>query len=366
MADRDLTKPDHLPKRRDGGEPRHPSWLPRQRQGITPQMIGRYPDYDVLANRENWDDATRRVVEERLQTPGPLRFFSAQEEATLRAFCDVATAQDTDPRVPVAEMVDDKLASGRLDGFRYANMPRDPATWQLVLRGLDATASERHGAESFADCETPAREAIVAALSRGELSGGAWDELDVSRAWSVCMRAILAAFYSHPWAWNEIGYGGPAYPQGYMRLGPVSTLEPHERHSDCHAEGRGFESLQPLSESPAHGGFYLARRSRCPAMNPSAGFQEISPTKLADVLGREQVMDAGTRACGRRRRGSQGRRSRSAARLSRRARFGDRGPGRETPTMPWPAAMCARSRNAGASPGSSWTASSGTSPRSAR
>ena len=33
------------------------------------------------------------------------------------------------------------------------------------------------------------------------------------------MRAVLGAFYSHPWAWNEIGFGGPAYPRGYMRLG---------------------------------------------------------------------------------------------------------------------------------------------------
>ena len=24
----------------------------------------------------------------------------------------------------------------------------------------------------------------------------------------------------HPWAWNEIGFGGPAYPRGYARLGP--------------------------------------------------------------------------------------------------------------------------------------------------
>ena len=34
------------------------------------------------------------------------------------------------------------------------------------------------------------------------------------------MRSVLAAFYSHPWAWNEIGFGGPAYPRGYARLGP--------------------------------------------------------------------------------------------------------------------------------------------------
>ena len=43
------------------------------------------------------------------------------------------------------------------------------------------------------------------------------------------MRMILAAFYSHPWAWNEIGFGGPAYPRGFMRLGPTSTREPFER-----------------------------------------------------------------------------------------------------------------------------------------
>ena len=227
--DRDLRKPDHLPKLRAGREPRHPSWLPRQRRGKTPQMIGRYPDYDVLDNAENWDSATRATVTERLREDRALRFFSSEEEATLRAFCDVTTAQDVEPRVPVAEMVDEKFAAGRLDGYRYADMPRDPETWRMVLRGLDETARDRYGAPSFAGASLEAQQAIVGDLSKGSLTGGVWEELDVARGFSVCMRAILAAFYSHPWAWNEIGYGGPAYPQGYMRLGPTSTLEPHER-----------------------------------------------------------------------------------------------------------------------------------------
>jgi len=243
---RDLRAPDHLPKLRPDGEPRHPSWLPRQRRGTTPQMIGRYPDYDVMENAENWDHATRRVIDQRLAPPGPLRFFTAEEEPTLRAFCDVTTAQNAEPRVPVAEMVDEKLAAGRLDGYRYANMPRDPDTWRLVLRGLDEVAAARYGHDTFAACEPEAREAIVGALSEGSLTGGAWDELDVSRAWSVCMRAILAALYSHPWAWNEIGYGGPAYPQGYMRLGPIAVLEPHERRGATSEDPvRALEDLQP-------------------------------------------------------------------------------------------------------------------------
>jgi hypothetical protein len=227
--ERDPRTGGHLPHLRRDGQPPDPSWLPRQRVGITPQMIGRYPDYDVLASAGTWDRATREVVTRRLQMHGPLRFFTPQEEPTLRALCDVATAQDSEPRVPVAEMVDDKLAAGRLDGYRYAGMPRDPDTWRLVLRGLDEAAASRYGSDGFAACVPQAREAIIGALADGSLSGGAWDELDVSRAFSVCMRAILEAFYSHPWAWNEIGYGGPAYPRGYMRLGPIGVREPRER-----------------------------------------------------------------------------------------------------------------------------------------
>jgi hypothetical protein len=27
----------------------------------------------------------------------------------------------------------------------------------------------------------------------------------------------VAAYYSHPTVWSEIGYAGPAYPRGYVR-----------------------------------------------------------------------------------------------------------------------------------------------------
>lgn len=225
----DLTTPHHLPHLRRDGRPPDKRWLPRQRRGTSPQMVGRYPDYDVFDAADGWDDATRRVIEERMATAGrTLAFFTEEEEPTLRALCDVALAQDEEPRVPVAEMVDEKLAAGRLDGYQYGDMPDDRDTWHLVLRGLDEAAASR-GASSFAALDAEARDEVLSALSRGDLGGGAWDELNVKRAWSVCMRMILAAFYSHPWAWNEIGFGGPAYPRGFMRMGGVGTLEPHER-----------------------------------------------------------------------------------------------------------------------------------------
>jgi hypothetical protein len=193
-------------------------------------MIGRYPDFDVLSAAETWDHATQKVVMARLDPSGPMRFFTAEQEPALRAFCDTVLAQDGEPRVPVAEFVDDKLAAGRLDGYQYADMPDDRDTWRITLAGLDHTAAAAHTAAGFAAADPAAREAIVDDFAHARLSGGPWEQLDVSHAWSVCLRSLLAGFYSHPWAWNEIGFGGPAYPRGFMRLGPTSTTEPFEKH----------------------------------------------------------------------------------------------------------------------------------------
>ncbi len=225
----DMRSPSHLPNMRTGGEPPRPDWLPRQRKGTSPQMVGRFPDYDVLESASDWDEATRKVVMARLELSGDLSFFSEEQAPTLRALCDVVLAQDIEPRVPVVELVDEKLAAGRLDGYQYEDMPDDRDTWRLVLEGLDFTAGELHGRASFAECATEDQQGVVKELAAGRLAGGPWQHVNVSRAWSVCTRMMLEAFYSHPWAWNEIGFGGPAYPQGYMRLGPVGVLEPRER-----------------------------------------------------------------------------------------------------------------------------------------
>ena len=205
----------HLPKQGGDTSPGPPAELPRQRTGTTPQMRGRYPEYDVLAAADHWDPVTRRLVLERVANVPAIRFFTEQEARTLRAFCDVATGQDSEPRVPVLEMVDAKFDAGKLDGFRHHDMPPDPETWRQVASNLDLTAREQGSEDGFAGADSEVQHEIVDRFSKGELS---W-ELPVSKAWGVVMRGVLSAFYSHPWAWNEIGFGGPAYPRGYARLG---------------------------------------------------------------------------------------------------------------------------------------------------
>lgn len=227
MSGIDFRAAGHLPKRRDAGEePANPFDLPRQRRGTTPQTHGRYPDYDVMAEAPHWDDVTRELVVRREREVPPIRFFTEQEARTLEPFCDVVLAQDAEPRIPVLAMVDQKLHQGKLDGFRYDDMPDDAETWRRVATGLDEVAREG-GARSFADADQELQQAICGDFGAGELTGGVWDGLPCSRAWSVVMRSVLAEFYSHPWAWNEIGYGGPSYPRGYMRLAR-GEREPYE------------------------------------------------------------------------------------------------------------------------------------------
>ena len=215
---RDFRLAEHLPNLREDRQPAPPEELPRQRAGVTPQMHGRYPDYNVLDEVQHWDGVTRRLILGRVEKVPPIRFFTEREARTLGAFCDVVMAQDQEPKIPVLNMVDAKLFEGQLDGFRFEDLPDDRETWRRVALGLDA-AARQHGVGDFAGAAVDVQRAVIQAFSDGKLHGEIWDELPPSRAWSVVMRAVLSAFYSHPWAWNEIGFGGPAYPRGYARLG---------------------------------------------------------------------------------------------------------------------------------------------------
>ena len=223
----DYRNAGHLANLRSKGEPPDPAGLPRQRRGTTPQMHGRYPDWDVLAEADHWDDVTREVVLDRVERVPPVTFFTAAEANPLAVFFDVFLAQDAEPRVPVLNYVDEKLAAGKRDGYRYDDMPDDGEAFRIVARGLDESA-RNSGAPSFAASSPELRHDIVHAFSRSEIRGEAWDSLNLAHAWEVLTRYALEAFYSHPWTWNEIGFGGPAYPRGYAAFGSPHLGEESE------------------------------------------------------------------------------------------------------------------------------------------
>ena len=214
----------------------------RHVNGTSPQMVGRYPQHDVLTQVDHWDEVTRRVVLDRVERVPPIRFFTREEARTLKAFCDIATAQDAEPRIPVLSYVDEKLEGGVGDGYQYDDLPGDGQVWRMVARGLDDEAGG-----SFADASEQMRVRIVHRFAKTELHGGVWSELNVGRAWSVVMRYVVQAFYSHPWAWNEIGFGGPAYPRGYAAFG-----SPHLRERETW-EGEESVHYDPVRDAKKRG-----------------------------------------------------------------------------------------------------------------
>jgi hypothetical protein len=193
--------------------------------GVTPGgRQARFPGFDVLAQSEHWDQVTAGVVLSRLGPPSPLRFFTEDEEAIARPLLDLLLDQRSEPRVPVLEMIDSRLAEGSTDGWRYEDLPEDGQAWRDTLRALDADARDEHGSGS-AECSDDTRTALIQAVQ--DLGTEKWHGLPADRVWSLWTRYACTAFYAHPWAWNEIGFSGPAYPRGYKNAG-VGRREPWE------------------------------------------------------------------------------------------------------------------------------------------
>ena len=177
-----------------------------------------------MSQLPHWDAATAGVVEARLGPPPAPRFFSPAEQATATALLDLLLGQDGEPRVPVTAMIDARLAEAQTDGWRYADMPEDGQAWRDTLAYLDADAEAKYGM-GMAGCPAADQRALIQAVQ--DLGSGDWHGLPASQVWSLWTRYACTAFYAHPWAWNEMGFPGPAYPRGYKNKG-VGRREPFE------------------------------------------------------------------------------------------------------------------------------------------
>lgn len=178
----------------------------------------RFPGYDVLATIDTWDAVTAGVVLARLGPPPPIRFFTPAEQAVGAALFDQLLDQRGEPRVPVLELVDARLAEHITDGWRYADMPEDGDAFRLTFAALDADARELAD-RPFHELGWDAQADLVQRIQDRNDNEEQWHDLPAKHVWSLWTRYACAAFYSHPWAWNEIGFGGPAYPRGYKNLG---------------------------------------------------------------------------------------------------------------------------------------------------
>lgn len=187
-------------------------------------MPERFPGYDVLAKRDSpsWNAQTRRVIDARLATnPGAHEFLDDTAWAALRALCEriVPQAPDRRGRIPVAALVDARLKQGAHQGYRDVRLPPAQEAWRRGLAALDDEA-RADGAAAFKDLAPQAQDALLARIQRGEARCATWGDMPPALFFAKhLLPDIAGAYYGHPTAWSEIGFGGPASPRGYVRLG---------------------------------------------------------------------------------------------------------------------------------------------------
>lgn len=181
-----------------------------------------YPGYDVLAKWDSpsFDAPTRAVLSKRLACVPPRRYLGAQEWTLLEALCARLLPQPERPQpIPIAPWIDDMLLHERGEGFRYEDMPHLRQCWHAGLAAIDAEARRQHG-RGFADLDAAGQDALLAAVAAGEVEPALWDGLPARRFFhEVLLKTVAGVYYAHPAAWSEIGFGGPASPRGYVRLG---------------------------------------------------------------------------------------------------------------------------------------------------
>jgi len=201
----------HLPTDSNTGQPLAPRAQP-----------GYYPGFHTLSQQTFWDEATRKVVLARVEQVPPIRFLSQREAGLLSAIMDRIIPQDDrdeQHRIPIVNWVDDRLYTGRIDGYRFDDMPPDRDAYRLALQGIEAIAQHLHG-RAFIDLDDIQQDEVLVTMHDGNPPAGddIWQQAPVTRCWLLFVQDAIEAYYAHPYAWDEVGFGGPSYPRGYFRL----------------------------------------------------------------------------------------------------------------------------------------------------
>ena len=192
----------------------------------------RYPKYDVLIEKEHWDDHTREIVLKRLGPFNDYKFLNKHEAEMILA---IAKHIVYDERKEILHYVvhhlDNTLASPIGEDQRKVGIPEHKTLVRQGLKDLDKFAQKQYGG-SFLEINVQQQLSLLTALSKGEAMQMEWQSMSQKELFKKLTTEIVSAYYSHPIVWSEIGYGGPAYPRGYVRVEKGLT-DPWEAKRDA-------------------------------------------------------------------------------------------------------------------------------------
>lgn len=233
------------------------------RKPLTPKTTpGYYPNFHTLDQQQYWDAATRTVVLNRLTDIKPIRFFTSSEALTMQAVVARIMPQEDRTethRIPILPPIDERLYENRIDGFRYEDMPSDQDAYRLGAKAFEAMAQDLYN-KPFHELATLEQERILQSVHDAKpiAAKKLWRQMNTKHFWAMLVSDCCASYYAHPYAWDEIGFGGPAYPRGYMRLeeGEAEPWEVNEQRYEWNAPAdtiSDLEQAEPKGMASHHG-----------------------------------------------------------------------------------------------------------------
>ena len=204
-------------------------------------MTHSYPGYDVLDKWESvsFDTLTRGVIRQRLGAPPERRFFTEAEFALLEAVAArLAPTPERGPQPPIAPWIDAELFEHRDEGYRTEHMPFAQEAWRTGLRLLGEEAQAQYG-RPFESQDEATQLAFLKRLQQGAVDAARWAGFDAKSFFGdFLLKTVVGVYYAYPQAWSEMGFGGPASPRGYVRIG-LNEHDPWEAREAGHPRVRG-------------------------------------------------------------------------------------------------------------------------------
>ena len=213
---RTVVLPEPLPAAAD--EPQNAKYPPGTTQRLLPTDLVTPKTREVLA--------ARIAAYEKPGAPEP-RFFTTAEFATLEAVCARLIPQpDREHPIDLAGAIDQRLAAGKGNGWRYDTMPPDGEAFRRAIQGLNeaaravSTAAAGHSVEARFETLGPSeQDAVLAAVQRGDATEPVWSTMPSTRFFEELLTELASSYYSHPLGQDEIGFAGYADAHGWQRIG---------------------------------------------------------------------------------------------------------------------------------------------------
>ena len=167
-------------------------------------------------------EATRAALQARLDAPAVYvpQLLAPETYALLEAVAARLFPQPDRPAQPIAlaPALDQRLAEGRADGWRYDALPPDRETCRLGLGGIQEIAQSLFQAD-FTGLDAGQQDAVLQALASGTPPGATWATLDAGRFFEELLAELAETYYAHPLAQEEIGYVGMADLPAWTKIG---------------------------------------------------------------------------------------------------------------------------------------------------